>query len=145
MGVVIPFKPRAAMARASVVSDAKQQVLAALESGCDCGDLLVAARPLLGHLHRQFGFSVMTDGLPDNPRDLCTALFLLADGLDLLAFEVKTPVWWSFGAYFGRDHLAWVDDSYGSDTGLAVPGSITPVELAHFVRPRIIRRRVKNL
>jgi hypothetical protein len=142
MGIVIPFKPRAASVAANIgTRDDKRLMLEALQNGCDCNGLLVAARPLLGRCHRQYGFSVMTDGLPDNPRDLCAALFLLADGLDLLASEVKGPVSWSFGASFGQDVLAWVDDSYGSDTELAVPAGIAPSELAAFVRPRLTRRR----
>jgi hypothetical protein len=141
MGIVIPFKPRAALVKSSAISEEKQRVLSELDSGCDCSGLLVAARPLLGHLHKQYGFSVLTDGLPDNPSELCKALFLLVDALDMLAPEVKSPVYWTFAAKFGPDALGWVDDSYGSDTELALPTCVTPSELANFIRPRLTRRR----
>jgi hypothetical protein len=140
MGIVIPFKPRLATARV-FSNDEKRPVLDAVRSGGDRGDILVAARPLLGRCHRQYGFSVMADGLPEDPQTLCDAIFLLADGLDLLASEVKGPVRWSFGAYFGQAKLAWVDDSYGGNADLAVPLSITPAELAQFIRPRLVKRR----
>jgi hypothetical protein len=140
MGIVIPFKPRVA-AQQSKADEEKRPILAALERGGDRGDILVAARPLLGRCRSQYGFSVMRDGLPSSPRELCGSIFLLADGLDLLAVDVKGPPHWSFGAYFGQPKLAWIDDSYGGDTGLAVPSYITPTELADFVRPRMVKRR----
>jgi hypothetical protein len=137
MGIVIPFEPRSVAIRVRE----KSAVLRALQTGGDRGDILVAARPLLSRLHREYGFSIMADGLPDNQQALCDAICLLADGLDLLALKAKGPVHWSFGAYFGRSELAWIDDSYGGNTGLAVPFGAKPIEIAQFVRPRLAKRR----
>ena len=111
-----------------------------IRAAVDQSEGLAAARP-----RDRYGFVVMRDGLPNEPAILGSALLELFRGLSMLDAEMSAPRTYStFGVYFGRARLAWFEDGYGGETGLAVPNSTKAADLAAFVRPRLARPRSRS-
>ena len=145
MGVVIPFRPRAEKPAtdrpAALPSEptriAVHAVQAAVRAGHDRRGVLDAAAPLLAHCRDRYGFTVMRDGLPPEPEALASALLTLVNGLALLEAEFGALPFESVGVYFGQTELKWFDDGDEGETGLALPLSTAPSDLARFVRPRL--------
>lgn len=151
MGVVVPF---ADFERAKVAASAQQlaagdygdrATVEALRAAVDQAGVLAAARPLLAVCRDRYGFVVMHDGLPNAPAILSRALLELSYGLAMLDAEMKAPrTYPTYGVYFGRRQLGWLEDRYSGATGLAVPNEFKSADLAAFVRPRIVRPRSRS-
>ena len=151
MGVIIPFETRTtrraiARGRASrevETIDVEMALMAAMRDGRDSCGILVAAGPLLERCRDRYGFTVMQPGLSPDPEVLAGALLTLARGLALLEVEFGhcRPYYRSYGVYFGQQELAWFEDGYGGNAGLAVPVEIDATALAGFLRPRIRKLR----
>lgn len=146
MGEVIPFRapavrrpPWSAAYRAAMPEELA--VIAAVESGGGHADMLAAAGPLLGRLNVDYGFAVMRRGLPEEPGALANALLLLSRALAAIGPGTGRRPAGAYGVYFGRSPLAWFEDGYGGETGLAVPTGIGVAELAAFIEARLSMRR----
>ena len=145
MGEVVAFKaPSARAAPAPAATIEELAVIAAVEGGGDRAAVMDAAAPLLERLNLHYGFAVMRRGLPEEPGSLANALLLLSRSLaalDPIASALQRPRTGAFGVYFGEERLAWFEDGYGGETGLAVPPGIGVRELAAFVAMRLARGR----
>ena len=150
MGAIIPFAEmkRAKLlagAQPSTPADREQATAQAIGTALDQSKGLAAARPLLDRCRDRYGFVVMRDGLPNEPATLSSALLELFRGLSMLNSDMSAPrTYPAFGVYFGRPRLAWFEDGYGGETGLAVPISTKAADLAAFVRPRLARPRSRS-
>lgn len=145
MGVVIPFAKRADVP-AGAAATFGTVIFDAIRAGGDQARVMAAARPLLDRCRDRYGFVVMLDGLPRDPQILGRALVELFRGLTTLDIEMGAPrTYPTFGVYFGRRRLAWFEDGYSGDTGLAVPNDIKAADLACFVRPRVAVTRSQTL
>ena len=141
MGEVIEFRPK--VRRADGALGALQADVAAVEAVAGgTRAVLQAAEPLFERLSRDFGFTVMRRGLPDDPSALVAALALLSQCATSLAVEfgVGRP-FANVGVYFTSDLLAWFDDGYGEETALSVPLTVTARELTAFIRAHVVGRR----
>lgn len=151
MGVVIPFadfKRARTLAKAqpaAMAAVSERAMIDAMRAATDQATLLAAARPLLDLCRDRYGFVVMLDGLPRDPEVLGGALLELSLGLSMLDAEMGAPrIYPTFGVYFGRQRLAWFEDGYSGETGLAVPNDSVAAELAAFLRPRIAAARPRT-
>ena len=149
MGVILPFKPRAAQqnfASPEAATDvdmfkAEQTIRAARHEGYDVRTTMAAAQPLLDLCRERYGFTVMRDGLPDEPEALVDAFLNLSQSLCQLDTDVGDHhPRWNYGVYFGQQKLSWFEDGYGEMSALAVPHDIDVAELTEFIRSRTANR-----
>ncbi len=147
LGIVLNFPDirrcePAATAPWSVQSVIDESAIAeAIRSASDQSSALSAARPLLDICRNRYGFSVMQNGLPRQPEALSHILLELYRSLLILDEEMHPPrTYPAFGVYFGYRKLAWFEDGYSGETGLAMPLNTKAAELAAFMRPRVARR-----
>jgi hypothetical protein len=145
MGIVLPFRPRSALARASdagAMSAQRVAELAVLDAaGCggDRNDVLEAATALLATCRDSYGFTVMQHGLPRDPTVLAGALTGLSGGLSLLGpLSGGRRVYPGIRVYFGHPALSWIEDGSGARIGLAAPDDLAAGELASFLRPVLV-------
>jgi hypothetical protein len=149
VGIVVPFsqfKSAPSLAgRPSAADNGLTAVAAALHTAGSQLAALHAAKPLLDECRDRFGFVLMRDGLPDEPILLARSILELYKGLCSLDTTMGVPrTYPSYGVYLGRSALAWFEDGYSGETGLAVPFDTTAADIASFIIPRVSSRRAHS-
>ena len=151
MGIVVPFtdfKRTRSFAGATQACSSGPELSAittALRASGDTSAVLRTAKPLLDQCRDRYGFVLMRDGLPQDPKLCSRSLLELYQGLCLLDTAMGAPrTYPSYGVYLGRPALAWFEDGYSGETGLAVPNDVSAAQIASYIAPRVTSRRVQS-